>query len=257
MSDEDNKRPLSEKQLEQRRAAGSRPKTVSDAMLLANKENAQKSTGPITEDGKIAVSRNAWKHGMYAEINTRWRDIGMGLNFKPCKSTCELYPCELVNSGETKPGADCLDKTVYLHAFNALMDALSSENAEATHGLLASQVAGAVEVLHMLKEYLSKNSIVVKRPIFDKIGRKIGEVDVINPALGYYMDMLGKLGLNLPELMATPKSVKSAKTDEDAVGAVHELLGRVGRAANIGNGPARHQTYDVTPENKKTDKEGD
>ena len=33
----------------------------------ANRQNAQKSTGPKTDEGKAAVSQNAVKHGLFAE----------------------------------------------------------------------------------------------------------------------------------------------------------------------------------------------
>jgi len=40
---------------------------ISDAKILANRLNAQKSTGPRTIEGKAAVSQNAVKHGLLAE----------------------------------------------------------------------------------------------------------------------------------------------------------------------------------------------
>ncbi len=40
-----------------------------DAQILANRLNAQKSTGPRTLEGKAAVSQNAVKHGLSAEQN--------------------------------------------------------------------------------------------------------------------------------------------------------------------------------------------
>ena len=40
---------------------------ISDAKILANRLNAQKSTGPRTAEGKAIVSQNAVKHGLLAE----------------------------------------------------------------------------------------------------------------------------------------------------------------------------------------------
>ena len=39
----------------------------SKAQIKANRQNAQKSTGPKTDEGKAAVSQNAVKHGLFAE----------------------------------------------------------------------------------------------------------------------------------------------------------------------------------------------
>ena len=40
----------------------------SAAQIQANQQNARKSTGPVTEDGKEASSQNATKHGIFARI---------------------------------------------------------------------------------------------------------------------------------------------------------------------------------------------
>jgi hypothetical protein len=37
------------------------------AQIKANRQNAQKSTGPKTDEGKAAASQNAVKHGLFAE----------------------------------------------------------------------------------------------------------------------------------------------------------------------------------------------
>ena len=39
---------------------------TTDAQINANRENAQKSTGPTTAEGKAVVSQNAVKHGLFA-----------------------------------------------------------------------------------------------------------------------------------------------------------------------------------------------
>jgi hypothetical protein len=42
------------------------PRTTTEAQINANRENAQKSTGPRTAEGKAASSRNGLKHGLRA-----------------------------------------------------------------------------------------------------------------------------------------------------------------------------------------------
>ena len=42
---------------------------ATEAQILANRHNAQKSTGPRTTEGKTAVSQNAVKHGLLARNN--------------------------------------------------------------------------------------------------------------------------------------------------------------------------------------------
>jgi hypothetical protein len=42
---------------------------ATDRQIAANRRNAQRSTGPQTEEGKVKSSRNALKHGLTAERN--------------------------------------------------------------------------------------------------------------------------------------------------------------------------------------------
>jgi hypothetical protein len=50
---------------------------ASAAQVLANRSNAQKSTGPRTPEGKAVVSQNAVKHGLLArEVVIKGEDSG-------------------------------------------------------------------------------------------------------------------------------------------------------------------------------------
>ena len=40
-----------------------------EAQIKANRENSQKSTGPRSAEGKAAISKNAVKHGLFANEN--------------------------------------------------------------------------------------------------------------------------------------------------------------------------------------------
>jgi len=44
---------------------------TSEAQILANRRNAQKSTGPRTPEGKAIISQNAIKHGLLARQDAR------------------------------------------------------------------------------------------------------------------------------------------------------------------------------------------
>ena len=52
------------------------------AQLEARKENAQKSTGPRTAEGKRRSSQNARKHGLYSNANFFW-DAAIALGEDP------------------------------------------------------------------------------------------------------------------------------------------------------------------------------
>lgn len=216
-------------------------KPLTEAQLRQRRQAADKSTGPRTEAGKAASSRNAWKTGEHSAaarlIRENW---AVGVFAKPCKTTCRQYPCSLVDDGITQPGGDCLDKTVYVRAFDSLMASLESGTVDPMHGVLAAEAAGALELLQKLREEIAVHGLVRELPVLDKEGKVVTITDpetgkekpvpgkiVGNPAIAPYIALLDRLGLNLPELLATPRAVAKVEGDEAAADAVGELLGRV------------------------------
>jgi len=210
---------------------------MSDKALAQRRAAAQLSTGPITEEGKAASSRNNWKHGLYSKANLTWQDLGMGMMARPCKSSCRHHPCSLVVEGKTKPGGDCLDKTVYLEAFDALMEAMTTGDIGHTHGLLASQLAGAVEVLNQIKEEIADHGALIEQELFGKDGTSIGSRYVANPIMAQYIKLLDSLGINFSELMTTPKSVANIKDEEGSTDPIGDLMQNLGE--RFGSGMAK------------------
>lgn len=224
------KRPLSEAQLAQRRAA------------------AAHSTGPRTDEGKARSSRNGWKHGMYSAVHRAHFGNGLkallGTMGKPCLTTCPIHPdnpnrtepaCTLVEEGITSAGGNCMDKQVYVHAFGAIIDAVESRQMEGVHALMASEVASTLQMLHELKTRVTDLGPMIGIPMIDGDGRVVTRADgsevmgkwVTNPGWPVVLKTLEVLGINLGELLATPKSQAQAKVEGEKADAMQTLLGGI------------------------------
>ena len=57
---------ISQPYLRKNRLLGEIFMPVSNKQLIANRQNAKKSTGPKTEQGKAIIEQNAIKHGLYS-----------------------------------------------------------------------------------------------------------------------------------------------------------------------------------------------
>jgi hypothetical protein len=71
---------------------------VSNARILANRLNAQKSTGPRTNEGKAAVSQNAVKHGLLAERDVITSESHADFNLYRQQLLDELSPISPMES---------------------------------------------------------------------------------------------------------------------------------------------------------------
>lgn len=234
---------------------GEKPKrsyTMSDKALAARQANAQLSTGPKTDEGKAASSRNAWKHGEYSllakskeweALAPMWKATG-----RPCLSTCDKFPCSLVDDGLTSPGQDCMDRQVFVQAFDAIMSAMQSGDPQFAHGMMANIAASSVDILTQMRDDIAEHGVVVQQPIVDKKGEVVGYKFVANPAIPHYTKLLDSLGVNLPELMMTPRATSKLGQLEDTENAFATMLGNALSRAIGAKGPVRRHTIDVTPE---------
>ena len=202
-----------------------RPYTMTPAALDARKMNAQKSTGPTSEEGKQSSSRNSWKHGLYAS------SFITGFLGRPCKSTCDKFEtCSLVSDGATAPGDKCLDKQFVAEAFDNILQAIEGNEMGDFNGMAALEMAGGIDILRMMKESIIDNGVLMKDNKLDKDGNVIGEGFKLNPLLPEYNKMLSNLGFTPSDFNMTPASIEKAKSGKKAAEGLESLAEMMGKA---------------------------
>ncbi|MBD3609365.1 MAG: hypothetical protein HUJ30_02345 [Gammaproteobacteria bacterium] len=223
--------------------SGKRSYTMSDKALQARRDNAQLSTGPKTEEGKAASSRNNWKHGEYSILtkSAEWQALApiAKATGKPCQTTCEQYPCSLVDEGMTSAGQNCMDKTVFVMAFDAIMSTLHSGDDQHAHGMLAMTAASAMDVFMQMRDEIGERGVIMESDVFNKDGDVSGTKYFINPAIKEFTKLLHTMGINMPEMLATPQAAKKVKSDEEVADTLGELLGGMTERFGMRKKPGR------------------
>lgn len=199
--------------------------TLSEEALEARRQNAQKSTGPTSAEGKAICSKNNWKHGGYA------RSFILGKLGKPCHTTCSQYPCSLVDDGEVRPGQTCLDKSHVAESFEAIIKAIESKgkDSQSFNSLAALEMAGALQILREAKTAILADGIIIKNEKINKEGDVIGFEYVQHPAWGLYCKMLTDLGLTFQDFAMTPREIAKAEkgVDPEDIETAASLMSRV------------------------------
>ena len=87
---------------------------ISVEKLVANRANAQKSTGPLTSEGKLRSARNSSKHGLSASpssaSNTSSDSLAVNVHLAP---EFQSYTQELINSGYSLMQSQALAEALY------------------------------------------------------------------------------------------------------------------------------------------------
>lgn len=200
-----------------------RPYTLTERGLEARRQNAQKSTGPTTLEGKEACSMNAWKHGQHS----RKRILALG---KPCKSTCPDYPCYLVEDGATQPGQQCLDKEYMLTTVNALSKAMSSGDLTDLKDVITLQLAGSIQVIDELQASILQYGVYMKSEKLDKAGKVLGYELKPNPSLLPLSNLLKAAGVTMPDFMVTPAAVERKKEGDKVAETLADIFRGAGDA---------------------------
>ena len=235
------KRPLSEAELAQRRAAA--PKGLAAGAL------AGKSTGPITAAGKAAASRNAWKHGAYSAINRQQFGLGAAsvakLFGKPCLRTCPLHPdnpdrtespCSLVLDGLTHAGGSCLDKTVYVNALQSMMAVMQDGEMDGMQGLLANELAANLQIVNQIRQEIAQNGVMIPEYVLSREGTVVldprtGEPLIngfnLNPAMSILAKFTEAHGVSFAEILATPRARQRMQDEDEAATALQTVLGAI------------------------------
>lgn len=271
-----HRKPLTEAEIAQRRAAASKPrprsKPLSEAELAQRRSASEASrglqTGPTTTEGKAIASRNSWIHGRYSAVNrAAFATVRESLNLKafgkPCRTTCPVHPdnpdrrehpCSLVTQGLTQAGGDCLDKTVYAQAFDAIIQAVESGEMGGMNATLAAELAANLNVIQQVRKEIAEKGIVMFSPMVDKDGVVVLDPETGKPAIGkvhqnpavfMLIRLTEALGISLPEMMATPRAREKLREADEGADAMQTFLGAIaGRFAQA----KRPQVIDHDPD---------
>lgn len=197
--------------------------TMTEAAREQRRLAAARSTGPTTEAGKNACSKNAWKHGKYAQS----RIIGLG---KPCKSTCPDYPCSLVEEGRCVPGGDCLDKEHLVEACLAIERALKNQDFDSFNDLMVMELGETLQVVREARAAILEHGAVVECARYDKDGKVIGYELKPHPMYLALPNLMKNLGISFTDFMMTPAAIERKKSDDKAAETLADIFRNAGSA---------------------------
>ena len=203
-----------------------RPYTLTKAAHEARIRNAQKSTGPKTEEGKAKSATNGgrsnWKHGKYS-ASAIHRMLGV------CSKHCgQKDTCQSLIDGLSKPGELCLGGHELPQRLAMCIEAvkkgtITADMKEATGVLMGMQWSNIQDAL----ESVAMDGTTVLEPITDRNGRVVTHKLKSHPALAFVTDALHKLGVSLTDQNLTPRENAKNQQADDQAKALQNMFGGV------------------------------
>lgn len=188
-----------------------RPYTVTNAVRKRN-----------SKGGKAAAKKypnKNWRHGKWAKSAIT--------ALRPCLSTCETFPCTLVDAGKSQPGSVCLDLTNTIEAFQDILTAIKEDKYDNYIEMVAWDQAELRDLYRRSVQLLRENELQVE-PRVDSEGKTIGHAFKLNPLFPEIQKLADKLGLSPSENMMTPLQKTKQKAVKEGFQTVAEYLSHVG-----------------------------
>lgn len=188
-----------------------RPYTVTDAVRKRN-----------SKAGKISAKKfpnKNWRHGKWAKSAIT--------ALRPCLSTCETFPCMLVDAGKVQPGSVCLDLTNTVDAFQDILAAIKEDKYDNYIEMVAWDQSELRDLYRRSIQILRDNELQLE-PRVDAAGKTIGHAFKLNPLFPEIQKLADKLGLSPSENMMTPLQKTKQKAIKEGFQTVAEYLSHVG-----------------------------
>ncbi|WP_167631577.1 hypothetical protein [Mariprofundus ferrooxydans] len=186
---------------------------LSPAEAKQRKDAAQRSTGPVTDKGKKISAMNAWKDGQTA------RSVRSSMIGKPCKSTCPKFEsCVFIKADKTSPGGKCLDVGDWNIVEENAEAIVAAQNGDMSklQGLTAMLMGMNVSVIQQMFADIQARGIWITQDMLNAEGEVVGTKEQENPHIGTMIKLMDKLGINLPEFLATPQSQAKVIQEDEA-----------------------------------------
>ena len=194
---------------------------IKRAYTMSPEALAQRRAAAAKPHPGMVGKRNNWRHGEYAK--------SMLTRIRPCLSTCDKYPCELVESGATEAGGDCLDASELLGIIRSVHQALTDPKASADFiEISAVNIGNSIRILEMLQEDILRDGTMIRSRKFDKDGRCYQEEVKLHPSLYALPKMIADLGMTPDQFMLTPKALAKSQNETEAVRTIGDMISAVG-----------------------------